>query len=64
MSDLTNKITAFLDKHAKEPTWLGVKAAKDSHLIHDILAGTRKPRRATVRKIEDFMRTYKNGKRK
>jgi hypothetical protein len=64
MSDLANKITAFLDKHAMELTRFGQLATGDSHIAHDIMRGERKLRRATVRKIEDFMRAYKPGKRK
>lgn len=61
---LISKIRAFLDKHAMEPTRLGIEAANDSHLIHSILGGKRRPRRITVRKIEDFMKAYKNGAKK
>ncbi len=64
MSDLPSKITAFLNKHAMEPSRLGLDAANDSHLIHDILSEKRKPLRRTVRKIEDFMRGYGKGQRK
>lgn len=64
--DLAKKITAFLDRHAMERTRLGLEAANDSHLIHDILNGIRIPRRITVRKIEDYMASYgkRNGGRK
>ncbi len=62
MSNLPNKITAFLDRHAIEPTALGIAVSNDSHLILNILRGKRKPRRATVRKIEMYMRAYKPKK--
>ena len=56
-------IEAFLDKHALGETLFGKNAVKDTHLIYDLRRG-RKLRRPLRRKIEDFMRTYKNGKRK
>lgn len=64
MTNLANKITAFLDKHAMEPTRMGILVANDGHLIHDLFKAKRRLRRATVRKIEDFMRSYNPRKRK
>ena len=63
MNDLLSQINAFLDKHLMEPSAFGIKAARDSHLYFDLKEG-RKLRRRTVAKVEDFMRTYKNGKKK
>lgn len=59
---LLPRIEAFLDKHALGETIFGAHAAGDTHLIYDMRDG-RKLRRATRRKIEDFMKAYKNGKR-
>lgn len=64
MSELLSKIEAFLDKYAMEATAFGLEVRNDSHLVHDIRRGDRKLRRATVRDIEDFMRSYKDRNRK
>lgn len=61
MNGLIHKIDAFLDRHRMEPTVFGLKVANDSHLYFDLRDGERKFRRATLGKIEDFMRGYKNG---
>ncbi|CAB4167891.1 hypothetical protein UFOVP868_63 [uncultured Caudovirales phage] len=51
---LIDRINAFLDRHAMEATRFGTLALNDSHLVFDIRNG-RKLRRATVRRIEEFM---------
>lgn len=56
------KIEAFLDRHAFGETLFGAEF-RDTHLVYDLRAG-RKLRRPLRREIEDFMRTYKNGKSK
>ena len=53
------KIEKFQDRHAMEDTPFGVHAAKDSHLIPDLRRGERKFRRATIKRILDFMAAYK-----
>ena len=47
-------VEAFLDRHAMGETIFGAAAAKDTHLVYD-LRNCRRLRRATRRKIEDFM---------
>lgn len=56
------KIEAFLDRHAMGETIFG-GVFRDTHLIYDLRDG-RKLRRPLRRKIEDFMKSYKNGKSK
>lgn len=63
MDELIARIDAFLDRHRMEPTRFGIRAAKDGHLYFDLKSG-RKLRRRTLGRIEDFMRSYKNGRRK
>lgn len=55
------EIEGFLDRHAVGETIFGRDAAGDTHLIYDLREG-RKLRRATRRKIEQFMKGYKNGR--
>ena len=57
---LLPKIEAFLNRHAVGETIFGQAATGDTHLVYDLREG-RKLRRATRRKIEDFMRGYKYG---
>ena len=57
---LLEQINQFLEKHAMEASRFGVLAINDGHLVFDLARG-RKLRRATVRKIEDFMEQA-NGK--
>ena len=64
MDELISRIHAFLDRHGMEPTTFGVRAINDGHLYAALLAGKRKLRRKTKIRIDDFLRTYKNGKRK
>lgn len=54
------KIEAFLDRHAIGETVFGKGAASDSHLVYDLRDG-RKLRRALRRRIEVFMKAYRNG---
>ena len=51
---LLERINAFLERHAMEASRFGVLAINDGHLVFDLARG-RKLRRATVRKIEEFM---------
>lgn len=56
------RIEAFLNRHALGETLFGKGAAKDTHLVYDLRKG-RKLRRSTRRKVEDFMKSYRNGKK-
>lgn len=64
MDELFHKIDRFLERHRMEPTAFGVAAINDGHLYFHLRDGKRKLRRKTRGKIEDFLKTYKNGKPK
>ena len=51
---MIERINDFLERHAMEASRFGVLAINDGHLVFDLMRG-RKLRRATVRKIEEFM---------
>ena len=60
LDSILPRIEAFLDRHAVGETVFGKEAAGDTHLIYDLRNG-RKLRRATRRKIEEFLKANKNG---